>query len=207
MSRQGLRFDSGSVEEDTLRFVGNSSTYVVKILDDTDGRLELISAALQSAFWAAKGEKPYILVPKNMSSMDEFMVIRLHGIGLLLYGPHGIEELPPIVKNIKHDEMGNEGSVPIKYEEVLQVLERIERLERVVYKVNEIDALVARLERLEVAYNELSNKLLSFEGMRPLHVKPTVQYVPDKIANLNSEIELPSFVKDNPWLDILAGKG
>ncbi len=207
MSKQGLRFEGSNVEEGTLRFVGDGSTYVVKMLDETDGKPELISAALQSAFWAVKGERPYILVPKSMASMDELMAIRLHGIGLLLYGSHEIEELPPIVKHIRGDKKEDGSKVSVEHDSILHMLERIERLERLIHKMNEVDALVSRLERLEVLYGEISNKLLALEGARPLHIKTTVPDMPSKNNNPVSEIELPSFMKDNPWLDILAGKG
>lgn len=204
MSRQGLRFRDGSVEEGVLRFVGNSFTYVVKVLDETDSKPELISAALESAFWAAKGERPYILAPKSMASMDELMAIRLHGIGLLLYGSHEIEELPPIVKSTKDSKKEDECKVSVEHESILQVLERIERLEKLIHKINEVDALASRLEKLEVLYGSLSGKLLVFEDTRSLHIKTAVPDMPS--SKLSSEIELPSFMKDNPWLDILAGK-
>lgn len=207
MSKQGLRFEDGSMEEGVLKFVGNGSTYVVKVLDETDGRVELISAALQSAFWAAKGDRPYILVPKSMASTDELMVIRLHGIGLLLYGSHGIEELPPIVKLTSENKREDGGEFSIEREDVLQLLERVERLERLIHRMNEVDALVSRLERLEALYSELSNKLLTFGGTRPPNIKTAIPDIPSRSSNAVPEVELPSFMKDNPWLDILAGKG
>jgi len=203
MLRQGLRFQGSSEKDGVLKFVGNGSTCVVKVLDETDGRLELISAALQSAFWAARGERAYVLVPKSMASTDELMVIRLHGIGLLLYGLHGIEELPPIIKHARDD--GEK--VPVEHESMMRVLERIERLERLVHRINEVDALASRLERLEAMYRELSNKLLVFDGMRSPHVGIAVPEMPNKSGDVSSEIELPSFMKDNPWLNILSGKG
>ncbi|MCL7385775.1 MAG: hypothetical protein LZ158_05385 [Thaumarchaeota archaeon] len=207
MSRQGLKFD-GNGEDGVLRFVGNGSTYVVKVLDETDGRLELISAALQSAFWAAKGEKAYILVPKSMASTDELMVIRLHGIGLLLYGPHGIEELPPIIKHVRHEERKDDDKTPIELESMQRVLEKVERLERFIHRINDVDALASRLERLEAMYRELSNKLLVFEGMRGSHAGIAVPEMPSSKSNdISPGIELPSFMRDNPWLNILSGKG
>ncbi|MEM3066854.1 MAG: hypothetical protein QXI81_05940 [Nitrososphaerota archaeon] len=201
MSKQGLRFEGGSMEEGVLRFVGNGFAYVVKVLDEMGGRPELISAALESAFWAAKGERAYILVPRNVASMDELMAIRLHGIGLLLHGTHGLEELPPMVKHIGKDET----QTSVKYENASHVIERIEKLERFVQRINEIDTLVSRLERLEALYGKLSDRLLAFGDVRPSHVKTAVA---DKSNNsADTKTELPSFMKDNPWLDILAEKG
>ena len=207
MSRQGLRFEGSSEKDGVLRFVGNGSACVVRVLDETDGRLELISAALQSAFRAAKGERAYVLVPKSMASTDELMVIRLHGIGLLLYGPHGIEELPPIIKHVKDDERKDGEKVPVEHEGMMRMLERIERLEKLIHRIDEVDALASRLERLEAMYRELSSKLLVFDGMRSSRVGIAVPEMPGKCSDVSSEIELPSFMKDNPWLNILSGKG
>jgi len=204
MSRQGLRFEGGSVEEGVLRFVGNGTAYVVKVLDEVGGRPELISAAIQSAFLAAKGERAYILVPKGMASMDEFMAIRLHGIGLLMYGSDGIEEVPPMVRHTEDKVVKDGGEVFVDNCNALHMLERLERLERFVQRIKEVDELASRLERLEALYGELSRRLSAFEEPRPSHIK---KFVPDSVMDsVSTGMDLPSFMKDNPWLDILADK-
>ncbi len=167
----------------------------------------------------------YLAAPKLVAPFVDTEVLKKHGIGLLVVGDEGVVEA--LASPYRPISAGRQEKAPqVSLEALNEVLsrlsaleERLSALEREVLSVRpalselsalrglgeQVRALSARLDALTRRVDALSASLA-----RPTALTaPTAPSPPTTPPSAGQpELEgLPSFFKDNPWLEILARRG
>jgi len=212
MARQGYNIVDESVGDCVLWLSDGESQLVLRVVEEAASKDELMSTVIQAAFDAATGKTAYIALPLTTASKIGEQAFRIHGIGMLVYDSHNVVELVPakarkLETRQAEEEEGRSAvaELPTQLEEIIHSLSaRMSRLEASQTKLDVVDQLMARLERLERMYEQLKQDVsLSRKPQRPEQAaaKPTP---PAQAAK--REEALPSFLRENPWLDILSNK-
>jgi polyhydroxyalkanoate synthesis regulator phasin len=92
--------------------------------------------------------------------------------------------------------------------EVTEVLRRLQELESRVAALEGLRRLVAEVEALRARVESLAKQLSALATKEQVAVPPSAVERPTSItADTSQGFELPSFLKDNPWVEILSRKG
>jgi hypothetical protein len=219
-----------NVEEDVLWLRSGRVSGVVRIVGYDAGPSELLSAVIEAARDTAAGFLAYIAAPKTLIEKVGEHVFRLHGLGLLKYTDFEVAEAvsprireTPWTQQPKHSEAFE--NVNETLEKVLKKIESIEvRLDRqmqvgntpvverglepslpaVLSRLDVLERRVSGLERLAEEVAELRERLqrLVQHGVQLAAENRPRESTVD-VANDN----IPSFLNNNPWVDILSKKG
>jgi polyhydroxyalkanoate synthesis regulator phasin len=92
--------------------------------------------------------------------------------------------------------------------EVSEILGRLQELESRVTALEDLRRLVTEVEALRARVESLAKQLSAPATMEQVAAPPPTEKTPTSITADTSEgFELPSFLKDNPWVEILSKKG
>lgn len=173
---------SNSVEGQNLAFSDGESVIFVRILSEEElaDRNSLLNAALQSLSFVGKANKVYLALPKIYATILDSEVIQNRGLGLLVFDERKVAEviLPKFF----------ELQAPI----TKKLMEEIEDLKGLKNRVLDLERTVRSLTR------ELSRLKSTEVKIKELKL-PAIE-VPISTG-------LPSFFKDNPWVEILTRRG
>ncbi len=98
--------------------------------------------------------------------------------------------------------------VPETVSEVNELLRRLEELETRVASLEGLRRLVAEVEALRARVESLAKQLAALAEREQLTApKPAEGRREYGTADASPDLELPSFLKDNPWVEILSKKG
>jgi AcrR family transcriptional regulator len=214
------------VEDDVLWLRSDRVSGVVRVVGDDAGASELLSAVIEAARDAAAGFLAYIAAPKNIVDRVGEHVFRLHGLGLLKYTDYEVYESvsPRIRETPQPRSASSTPDIGAALEKLLRKVEAIEsRLDRqvgaerppVVERVQDlsINTILGRIEVLErrvAGLEELAAEVAELRDMvrRLLKqgVQPPAENTPAQTAAPAEAGGLPSFVSNNPWVEILSRK-
>jgi len=175
---------TGTEEKPDLVVTDGKATTYLKVFrrDDLQERNTLLQVALRALSYTAVANRVYLVLPKVQAAVLDAAVLREKGLGLIVYNSRAIEEVLP-ARCFEHDSVGARPSADLE-----RLRSRISALEQTV------EALVSELSRIKSA------------KLEQLEIKRTHPETP-AIAGREKPQPLPSFLQDNPWLDILSKRG
>jgi hypothetical protein len=180
--------DSDFIFKDEL-----NSIIFIRILsnDELIDRNSLLGNILELSSLKEEVNKIYIAMPKIYVSIIDSAPFEEYGIGIISYDDKKVMEISP-AKFFKAK---------------LKNLEKIEKLNSFeTLKIKEeLDAIKKRLINLEEVIQSLSNEIKILKSQS----KPIIETKISKegIITPPSSENIPSFLKDNPWIEILAKRG
>jgi len=194
MESKGIKplenFSSSLNEKPDLAFHDGINLIFMKIfyINEFQNRNAFLDSILHSISFTKEANKVYIVIPKIYASIIDGKIFQEHGLGLILYDERVIEEVfKP--KTFEHQKL--EDYKPIIPKEFFEEFEQLKN------KVFNLEQLVHELMD-ELAQIKLKNKIKE--------TTPTI-----KINKVEEKVQvnenLPSFLKDNPWLEILSKRG
>ncbi len=209
---------SVSVGDGIVWLSRDNSKGAVWVVPIGGGLDEILWAVMGATEYANKFGNAYVALPVNLAKRIDESHFWTYGIGLVVYDEEIVKEIlqprpraEPSVPSPTYPEQSDVKTVEEKsgldngmLEELLR---RIERLEREIARLEELELLMARVEALERRAGTQERPL----HRPPLHVAPAaIQYqtVSAHVASSRnrSEDKLPSYLQDNPWLEVLASK-
>ena len=167
----------------------------------------------------------YLAVPKLAVPFVDAEVLRKHGIGLLMVdGDRVVEVLASPYRPVEEGKPGQEASIePGMLTDLLDRLSALEQrlsvLERELMALRPLagelkvlrglrEEIRALSTRVDVISKRLDSLSASISGLRPTGPVAPSPAPPTPSGPPRPELEgLPSFFKDNPWLDILSRRG
>lgn len=190
-AEKGCRVVEKSVADGVLRFFCGGAETVVRVVDELASRDEMLATIIQAAMDSGGGRMAYVCMPVGFVSRVGDYAFRVNRIGVLVYDERGVVE----IVEAGHVSKAVEEQRPIVGEEISAYVERVERLE------NLLSTVLRRVEELEKRVEEL--------GKQPVQVQPAQPAArPDKSekARKTRTEALPSFIEDNPWVELLSAK-
>ncbi len=195
------------------------SDYITKLVL-SNGRRELTVSILGEEAFLSKGglqdallkaeklkgkfDGVIIAVPRKYQRAVDEDVMSLHGFGFVIYDKLGAEEiLPPRLRETSR-KTETEPSKNTSGEEIVSLRMELSKILRA------LEELEARLDRLEREQNKLSSRLSGIERQFYKLEKPMPPRIEEKAEKIESTGEkargrkLPSYLLDNPWVDILS---
>ena len=184
---RGMELSPEAVEEDCIHFQDGDSKVLVKVVSrkQLGDRNALLEAVLKATDLTRKANKVYIALPRIYASILDCSTLEKQGLGLLTYDERRVEEaLMP-----KRFELTRETSMTVQVPS--QFFEELDHIKRRFHA----------LEETVEALREEVRMLRSIGVQRPefrVEPQPVEVTVPK---------DLPSFFKDNPWVDVLSRRG
>ncbi len=171
-------------EKPDLAFTDGRTTTYLKVFekDDLEERNSLLQVALSAMSYLQVANRAYLVLPKVHAAIMDAAILRERGLGLIVYDSKRVEEVLP-ASLFEHDTASAKPSLDLE-----RLKSRISALERTV------ETLASELSRIK------STKLEQLEA-RKAYPEIPVAIGPQKPQ------PLPSFLQDNPWLDILSKRG
>ncbi len=168
-------------DERELWFTDERNDLVVRILGDSDTRTRnaILDAVLATLSLASKANLVYLALPKLHAALLDASILQNRGLGL-----------------ITHDRRTMDEAVTAR--RLDQNVTRVESSADLEWMKNRIVALEKTVENLASELSVIRAKRIEVE--RPRRATPSQQ------LNSPKQDALPSFFKDNPWLDILANR-
>jgi len=166
----------------------------------------LHDALLQAEKLREKFHGVVIAIPRRFQRAIDEGVLAIHGLGLVIYDNLGAEEvIPPKIKEaekIGGIEKPISSSSTISEEILMKLRSDISRLMKV------IDEMEARLDRLEKGQRrlELEMNKIKEELSKTKQVEAKEELVKPQVIRVEAK-KLPSYLVDNPWIEILTKRG
>ncbi len=190
-AEKGCRVVEKSVADGFLRFFCGEAETVVRVVDELASRDEMLATIIQAAMDSGGGRMAYVCMPVGFVSRVGDYAFRVNRIGVLVYDERGVVEIVEVEQASKTVEEQR----PAVGEKIAAYVERVERLE------NMLSTVLRRVEELEKRVEEL--------GKQPVRVEPQPAVQPVKSENKAKKTRteaLPSFIEDNPWVELLSAK-
>ncbi|MEM0481813.1 MAG: hypothetical protein QXM16_02865 [Nitrososphaerota archaeon] len=179
---------------------------------------EILWAVMGATEYANKFGNAYVALPFNLAKRIDESHFWTYGIGLVVYDEETVKEIlqprpraEPREPAITHSEQrdvkmdGEMCSLDIAVLE--ELLRRVERLEREISKLEALELLITRVEALE---SRAGTQQRPHHRPSPHAAPATIQYQTTTAhvssSRRQSEDKLPSYLQDNPWLEVLASK-
>jgi len=176
----------------------------VNILDED--ALMIHGAIHDALLQAEKLKEKYsgvaIAIPRRFKRAVDEGVLSMHDLGLIVYDMMGAEEVVPPKFAERIEAMEDSGAAIeeklVNIEEIVKIRSDIGRILRI------LEELEARLDRLERAQRSLEIRMNMIE-QRSSRVEVKVRETPRIRDQARSgSKKLPSYLVDNPWIDILS---
>ncbi|MEM2987283.1 MAG: hypothetical protein QXV60_04215 [Nitrososphaerota archaeon] len=169
-----------------------NSIIFVRILskDELIDRNSLLENILELSSLKEEVNKIYIAMPKIYVSIIDSAPFEEYGIGIISYDDKKVMEISP-AKFFK-EKLKDEGKI-----------EKLASFETLKLK-EELDAIKKRLINLEEIIQSLNNEIKILKSQS----KPIIETKISKEEIITPPSgNVPSFLKDNPWIEILAKRG
>ncbi len=196
-----LKLPEDIIKEVDLAVLDVKNLILVKVIEGILDRNALMNAAMKVAVFREYADKAYLATPVSFRVIIDGKVLADNGLGLLLVDEQGNvkEVLPPKPKSVK--------GVPSTYIKALNKLE--EQIEILRRRINELDNVMERVNRLTREIERLRREVEVIEReLRGERRELYEEVIPKKEIEREEEEkrELPSYLRDNPWLEILSRK-
>lgn len=197
-SKNGFQQLEYKGEDDELVLSNGKEDVLVKILFDEEADKVLLYEALVSVLEEAhKYSMVYVAAPRTVADDVETASFIKKGVGLILYDDYGVEERVPAEIRLKKA-LSRQAQQPVETQVVEKSLRRIE---------SSIRELSERVESLEKAYFSLLREVRDLKSIverKTMAVEEPVQKSTSRVEERIGSERIPSFLKDNPWVEILS---
>lgn len=193
--RKGCFVVERSVGDGFLRLRSDVGETVVRIIDELASRDEMLATIIQAALESGAGKIAYVSIPMNLVSRLGDYAFRVNKIGVLVYDERDLVEVV---------EGGLQPTSPKQMPEQREF---------------DPSALMEKIDRLESLYGELARRIENLEARvseiqvhQPAEKAEIRETVPLETSSQTSgkkakkQTAVPSFIEDNPWVEILSGK-
>jgi hypothetical protein len=196
-SKNGFQTIEYAEENSELVFSNGRQEVLVKILFEEEADRVILYEALASVIEKAdEYSMVYVAAPRILGEDVETASFLKKGVGLILYDDYSVEERLPAENRLKKD-LIRQVQKPVETQSLERSLMRIESM---------IRELSERVDSLEKAYfsllREVRDLRRTLEGKTMAVEEPVRKTFPPK--EQTEAGELPSFLKDNPWVEILS---
>jgi hypothetical protein len=177
---QPLPIDQSLETKPNLSFSeANGCKVFVKIpsREELENRNGILSLILRATSFTRTADKVYVALPRTYAPIIDGAIIQEEGLGLIIHDEKTINEAIT-PKSFEHQASS-------KSQENLDVAHKIEQLG-------------SRIGQLEQTVQILKSQISQLKSIRPLAETSKTESVRDG---------LPSFFRDNAWLDILSKRG
>ena len=167
-----------------LVFTDGVGTVYLRVLElnGLDERNRLLETIADSVEQTSVASKVYLALPKLCATILDAAILREKGLGLMVYDSRGVEEVLP-ARLFDH--------TPPEPKNTL-----------------ELEQLRRRISALEQTVEVLNSELSKIRSTRPMQLNTrTAQISAAHTIEAQKPEVLPSFLQDNPWVDILARRG
>jgi hypothetical protein len=195
-SKQGFEPSGVSGEPDELILYNGREKVLVKIVFEEDADKTIVYDACASVLEkASEFSMVYVAVHRNLGDRVDTVIFMKRGVGLIVYDDWSIEEKVP-AKMLK--------TPTVKSQEIVgsEVVERsIRRLESSIREISE------RIDSLEKAYLSLLREVREIKSILGKGIMIVEKPVEPSVTKPEEAVEtggLPSFLRDNPWVEILS---
>ncbi|MCS7133971.1 MAG: hypothetical protein NZ921_04145 [Candidatus Caldarchaeum sp.] len=189
---KGCRVVERSVGDGFVRFRCGGDETVVRVVDELASRDEMLATIIQAALDSGAGKIAYVSIPMGLVSRLGDYAFRVNKIGVLVYDERDLVEV--VEGGLQSTSPATDSSIP----------------------EFDITAVLEKIDRLEALYEELARKIENIET-RVMHAaasqtaekqETTIMETPRQTSSKKTKksAELPSFIEDNPWVELLSGK-
>ncbi|MEM2930056.1 MAG: hypothetical protein QW797_04280 [Thermoproteota archaeon] len=196
--RQGFQPSEYSEEYGELVFSNGREEILVKVLFEEESDKVLLYEALASVVEKAQEySMVYVAAPRMVGEIVETASFMKKGVGLILYDDYSVEEKVPAESRLKKA-LSRRAQQPAETQPFERSLRRIEL---------SIRELSERIDSLEKAYFSLLREVRELKFLvekRMTTVEKPVQQPLSRLEERAESGELPSFLRDNPWVEILS---
>ncbi|MEM2940398.1 MAG: hypothetical protein QW304_02480 [Thermoproteota archaeon] len=198
-SKDGLRPLNYDSETGELVFSKGSEKVLVKVLfEDEVDKDTLVYALTSVVAKASEYNMVYIAAPTRMrrENVDTAPFMKA-GVGLILYDEYDVYEEVPAESRVNKIS-SKQGRQPVEVQLIEKSLIRID---------SSIRELSERLDSLEKAYFSLLREVREVKSLMERRMIVAEKPVQQSSTKLEEPVEaegLPSFLKDNPWVEILS---
>ncbi len=187
----------------TLILSDGKHEIAVNILGEEDvrSRGELQEALIESEKLLEEYEGVVLAIPRKFSSAVDETVLVKYGLGLIVYDNMGAMELiSPRIKERKQRVLKTrgEGVRDVKDEELVRLRSELSRVLKI------LEEMEARMDRLEREQRALLQRIRELEARRPKTEVSGLEEAPRIHESSASSSQLPSYLRDNPWVEILS---
>ena len=152
-------------------------------------RNALIKFMMETAALREQCNKIYVVIPKLMATVIDSELLRDMGIGLIVYSGREIKEV------VKAREL--KPKVPVD----IDVLEEIKQIS------GKLKMLEDMISRLEFQVEKIAEEVSKIKVVRVAAAAEEKVVAEDAEAPKVEAEGLPSYMRDNPWLEILRQRG
>ncbi len=166
--------------------------------EDLRDRNVLLGTVMRCTSLSGKANRIYLAIPRAYSSVIDAELLREQGIGLLTFDDKRLAEvLPPKTSEVDQLDVRRDAPSPLK-DELNDLRQRICSLETALSAAEKkISLLQGELRKLGTQFKEGERLEQPIQGIgRKMEMKLT-----------GTGGELPSFLLDNPWLEVLTERG
>jgi len=144
-----------------------------------------------------------LAVPRKYLKIVDQDVLAKYGVGLIIYDVMGAEEvLPPRLSNNRKEKIQNiqDNLRDVHINEITLLQSEISRITKI------LEELEARLDRLEREQRILTDRISELERRKSptIGAERLAQPISSKVEERENKDSLPSYLRDNPWIDILS---
>lgn len=197
-SKQGFQATDYDEEHDELVFSNGREEALVKILFEEEADRVILYEALASVLEKAKEySMVYVAAPRIVGEDAETASFLKKGVGLILYDDYGAEEKVPAENRLRKT-ASRQAQRPVETQSLERSLVRIESM---------IRELSERVDSLEKAYFSLLREVRELRRTVERKTMVAEQPVQKPFSSGEGQAEtggLPSFLRDNPWVEILS---
>lgn len=179
--------------DDDLTFKNGNLIFSIEILSGEEilDKNAILNSALKAIERFEYSNKVYLALPKVYASIIEGEILQNHGLGLLTYDEKEVKEVIP-AKLIEKKSIAKEDYAK-KLEELQVELKKLKENYMILKGI--VDSLKIEVSKLKAG--SIKTPLIKEEKVE-VEAQPKIEA---------STTQLPSFFKDNPWLEVLAKRG
>lgn len=196
-SKQGFHPVGYGEESGELVLSNGRDSVLVKIIFEDDASKTVLYEELASIVdKASEYNMVYIAAPRALGESVETASFMKKGVGLILYDDYSADEKISAKTHRKTLAKQGQEVVGVQFDE--KSLRRIEFL---------IRELSERIDSLEKAYFSLLREVREIKSLlekRTTIVDKPLEKLPSKVEEYTEPGDLPSFLRDNPWVEILS---
>jgi len=224
-------------DEDTVKNVdlilrdGNNIIFVLvpRIVKGEISKSAILAYLAKASKYASLADKVYLLLPKGIYSPRyiDGRLLKECGVGVLIYSHGKIEEAFPSfsskkvqtiseIRELKTKIKELEDKLMVLIDEVSLIKSHLDKLDTIVQEIeNKVSKVSAgssaafsgELERILSRLKVLEKEIKYIKGRTALSTVRESEVSLSKSVSRESDEELPDYLVDNPWLNVLSKRG
>jgi len=196
-SKQGFQLSDYDEEFDNMVLSDGKENILVKIIFEDDAERNAIYEALASlAKKTLEYNRVYVAAPRGLCENVETALFMKNGVGLIVYDDYSADEKVPAIPSRK---------TIIKQDQEATGVQSVEKgLRRVESLIRELSERVDSLEKAYFSILREVRELRLLLEKKVMVVEKPAEKPPSRIEEKVEPSGLPSFLRDNPWVEILS---